>query len=44
MAGVLPPLVLRGSGGDDMADALSLLAVRGGDGDGADKAPFLSLA
>ena len=44
MVGMLLLLALRGLGGDSMAGALPLFALRGGDGGGADGAPFPSLA
>ena len=44
MVGMLLLLALRGGGGDDMAGALPLLALRGSDEGGADGAPFPSLA
>ena len=40
MVGMLLPLALCGLGGGSMADALPLFASRGGDGGGADGAPF----
>ena len=44
MVGMLLLLALRGLGGDSMADALPLLALRGGDGGGADRAQIPLLA
>ena len=40
MVGMLLLLALHGGGGDSMAGALPTLALRGGDGGGADRAPF----